>query len=341
VPSSNRGQRPTREEILDLGERFFYDGEYDAALTKFDEVIALAGDDAEAHYLRGRTLYFLGRDEDAESAYDRALDHAPDFAPALIHKAELFVRAFGWPDEALQLLDAAAELPLHRDDTIEASFVRGLACVDRGDYRKALEPLNRAVRGDADWTEAIRERGVCRFYLWRFEDARRDLERAAAGDPGDAEVQHYLAMIYDRIDRPDDARAAFERASEIDPHNFQTPHRVSREEFRRLAADALDQLPEDFQVRFDNISFGIEALPRKEMEVPPDVFGVFVGPPVTERSSFHPLLMPCRVLLFQRNLERIAGDGHVLIDEIGKTILHEVGHFFGLSEDDMVRLQIH
>lgn len=341
MPTSNRGRGPTREEILEQGERHFYDGDYDAALSKFDEVLARDGDDAEAHYLRGRTLFYLGRDEDAESAYDRALDHAPDFAPALIHKAELFVRAFGWPDEALELLDEAADLPMHRDDQIEASFVRGLACVARGDYRKALEPLNRAVRGDTEWTEALRERGICRFYLWRFDDARRDLEQALLGDPGDAEVQYFLAMIYDRLDRPADANLAFERANELDMHGFLVPFRVSREEFRRYAADALDQLPEEFRIRFDNVSFAIEDLPRKEMELPPDVLGVFVGQPLTERSSFHPLLMPCRVLLFQRNLERIAADGRTLVDEIGKTILHEVGHYFGLGEDDMVRLQIH
>jgi predicted Zn-dependent protease with MMP-like domain len=51
--------------------------------------------------------------------------------------------------------------------------------------------------------------------------------------------------------------------------------------------------------------------------------------------------MPCRVLLFQKNLERIAADLGTLKDEIGKTVLHEVGHFFGLNEEDMVRLEIH
>jgi Flp pilus assembly protein TadD len=331
----------SRDELLDEGERYFYDGEYEAALERFDQAVELDEDDPEAHYLRGRSLFYLSRDEEAERAYDRALDLAPDFAPALVHKAELYVRAFGWPDEALDLLDEASEAELTKDDRLEASFVRGIALMERGDYRQALEPLNRAVRGDPNWSEALRERGICRFYLWRFEDSLRDLERAVQLDADDAEAQYYVAMVYERLGREDEARRAYERAQEIDPNLFHVPHRMSREEFRRAAEEAIAQLPEEFRIRFDNLSFAVEDLPEKDEGVLPDVQGLFVGQPLPERSTFHPMMMPCRVLLFQKNLERIAPDLNTLKDEIGKTVLHEVGHFFGLKEEDMVRLDVH
>src|SRR5580765_223078 len=101
-----------RDDLLDEGERHFYDGDYERALGIFDEAIANDEDDAEAHYLRGRALFYLGKDDEAQEAYDRALDLDSGFAPALIHKAELLVRARGWAHEALDLLEEASELEL-------------------------------------------------------------------------------------------------------------------------------------------------------------------------------------------------------------------------------------
>ena len=330
----------SREQILDEGEQSFYEGNYEVALGRFEEVIALESDDAEAHYLRARSLFYVGRDEEAEEAYDRALDLAPDFAPALIHKAELFVRAFGWCDDALDLLDEAESFTLHRDDKIEASFVRGLAQLERAEYRLALEPLNRAVRGDAEWSEALRERGICRFYLWRFEDAVRDLERAAARDPGDAEAHYLLAMALERLGRDAAATRAYEKAATIDPHSFHSPLRTSKDDFERIVSHALEDLPEDFRVRFDHLKVVVEPLPERELGVAPDAFGCSM-PASGDDASVHAMLRPCVVVMFQRNLERACADPRSLRDEIAKTVLHEVGRYFGLGDDDVVHFSVH
>ena len=53
--------------LLDEGERRFYDGDYDGALAKFAEAISLDADDAEAYYLQARSLFYLGRDEEADT----------------------------------------------------------------------------------------------------------------------------------------------------------------------------------------------------------------------------------------------------------------------------------
>ena len=147
-------QPTARESLLDDGERLFYEGRYDDALSRFEKAIALDEDDADAHYLKGRALFYMGRDEDSLSAFDRALDIDPEFGAAIVHKAELMVRAFGWSDEALDLLDQADESGLNKDDKVDASLVRGLATMEKGDFREAIEHLNRAVRGDAEWAEA-------------------------------------------------------------------------------------------------------------------------------------------------------------------------------------------
>jgi len=329
-----------RESLLDDGERLFYEGRYDDALSRFEKAIALDEDDADAHYLKGRALFYMGRDEESLSAFDRALDVDPDFGAAIVHKAELMVRAFGWSDEALDLLDQAEESGLSKDDKVDASLVRGLATMEKGDFREAIEYLNRAVRGDVDWVEARRERGVCRFYLWRFQDAATDLEAALGNDGGDAEAHYYLAMCLERLGKGSEADEHYRRAAEIDPNVFHLPMRMPRQEFERVAEQAMAELPEEFRVRFDNLTVMVEDFPAPDQDVLPDLLGLFVGTAMPDRPGAV-YIEPARVLLFQKNLERSAADVDTLKDEIGKTVLHEVGHYFGLNEDDMVRLDIH
>src|SRR5436190_24164408 len=53
------GEQGSRDDLLDEGERYFYEGDYDHALARFDQAIESDEDDAEAHYLRGRALFYL------------------------------------------------------------------------------------------------------------------------------------------------------------------------------------------------------------------------------------------------------------------------------------------
>jgi len=329
-----------RDSLLDEGERCFYDGRYEDALARFEQAIALDPDDADAHYLKGRALFYMGRDDDSLSAFDRALDLEPEFIAAVIHKAELLVRALGWPEEALDLLDQGEELGMTREDRVDAAFVRGLAHMERGEFREALEHLNRAVRGDQEWAEARRERGICRFYMWRFEDAARDIEAALRSDSNDAEAHYFLAMCLERTGRTREAEEHYRLASDLDPQAYHMPLRVPRREFEKAAEQALQELPEEFRVRFDNIIFSVEDFPARDPNILPDLLGLFQGTNLPDRPGAI-YLEPARVLLFQKNLERYASDIETLKDEIGKTVLHEVGHYFGLAEDDMVRLNIH
>ena len=89
----------------------------------------------------------------------------------------------------------------------------------------------------------------------------------------------------------------------------------------------------------------IEDLPSEELVqreyVSPQVLGLFLGVPATEAS---PTLGTAqrsdtdRILLFKRNLERIAKDNLDLVEQIQITVKHEIGHYLGLDEDDLERL---
>jgi len=122
------------------------------------------------------------------------------------------------------------------------------------------------------------------------------------------------------------------------------PFRVSREKFEHLVEEALETLPEEYREYFTNVTIIVEEYPDREdrKRLPPEealLLGLFSGVPYPGKAGFfdipHPL--PDKIILFQRNIERICSSSQELIDQIRQTLIHEVGHYFGLSEEDLRR----
>jgi predicted Zn-dependent protease with MMP-like domain len=122
------------------------------------------------------------------------------------------------------------------------------------------------------------------------------------------------------------------------------PFSVSRKEFERLVEEALETLPEEYREYFTNVTIIVEEYPdREDRRLLPSeealLLGLFSGVPYPGKAGFfdipHPL--PDKIILFQRNIERICSTSQELIDQIRQTLIHEVGHYFGLSEEDLRR----
>jgi len=120
---------------------------------------------------------------------------------------------------------------------------------------------------------------------------------------------------------------------------------VRRAEFERLVADALAGVPREFRDAMQNISIAVEDEPSdellREMEIePPDtLFGLYQGTPLTERHWDYGNSLPDRILLFQGPHEREAEDEDDLVASIAETLIHEIGHYFGLSEDEIEEIE--
>jgi predicted Zn-dependent protease with MMP-like domain len=116
---------------------------------------------------------------------------------------------------------------------------------------------------------------------------------------------------------------------------------VERAKFERLVAEALDDIPARFRRAMQNIAIVVEDEPSpallREMEIdPPDtLFGLYQGVPLTERHWSYGNALPDRILLFQGPHERDAEDHEDLIVSIAETLIHEIGHYFGLSEEEI------
>lgn len=120
---------------------------------------------------------------------------------------------------------------------------------------------------------------------------------------------------------------------------------MDRAQFERLVADALASIPQRFRDAMTNLAIVVEDEPSREllreMEVgPPDtLFGLYQGTPLTERRWDYGNALPDRILLFQGPHEREADDEDDLVVSIGETLIHEVGHYFGLSEEQIEEIE--
>ena len=120
---------------------------------------------------------------------------------------------------------------------------------------------------------------------------------------------------------------------------------MKREAFEHLVQDALHTIPQRFRRAMKNLAIVVEDEPSsellKEMEIePPDtLLGLYQGIPLTERRWDYGNTLPDRILLFQRPLEQESEDEADLVVAIGETLIHEVGHYFGLSEEEIEAIE--
>ena len=120
---------------------------------------------------------------------------------------------------------------------------------------------------------------------------------------------------------------------------------MDRKHFESLVAEALASIPRRFKKAMHNIAIVVEDEPSpdilEEMEIePPDtLLGLYQGTPLTERSATYGNALPDRVLIFQGPHEREAEDEDDLVVSIGETLIHEIGHYFGLSEEEIEEIE--
>jgi predicted Zn-dependent protease with MMP-like domain len=111
---------------------------------------------------------------------------------------------------------------------------------------------------------------------------------------------------------------------------------MERSKFEALVARALHDLPKTFRNKLTNVAIIVEDLPPKDMESEGLLLGLFHGIPRTEKSVFFSS-PPDRIFLYQRNIEAVCASDEDVRRQVRATLLHEVGHYFGLSEAELRR----
>jgi predicted Zn-dependent protease with MMP-like domain len=119
---------------------------------------------------------------------------------------------------------------------------------------------------------------------------------------------------------------------------------VSRAEFEAMVGRVVATLPEQFAAALDEVRIEVRDRPTSElltdMGMAEDelLLGLYQGVPLTERSVDGPPTLPPVIHLYQEDIEDASADRDELTEQVRITLLHEIGHHFGLDEDDLERL---
>ena len=121
-------------------------------------------------------------------------------------------------------------------------------------------------------------------------------------------------------------------------------YRVSKARFGELVQEALAAVPEPFARFLEEVSVEVRDRPSpaqiRSLRIGRDglLLGLYQGRPLTERSVDDSGRMPDVIHIFQESIEAVSHNEHGLIDQVRKTVLHEIGHHFGMSEQDLEEL---
>lgn len=120
---------------------------------------------------------------------------------------------------------------------------------------------------------------------------------------------------------------------------------MTRPEFERLVAEAVTLIPARFRREMKNLALVVEDEPSPdlladmEIEPPDSLYGLYQGTPRTERPWDFGNTLPDRITIYQRPIEEDCDDEDEIRAVIGETLIHEVGHYFGLSEEEIEAIE--
>lgn len=321
------------------------DGDPERALELSERALAAGGEDLDAHRCRAAALADLRRFDDAEDAYRAALEISPDEPLLHLELAELLATSRsadeGALEDALELARRGQDLA--GDDAelaADLSIVKAMAHNGLGDPEAALQALADARGEVGRRADVLIEEGAALFELCRFPEARKALEDAVKKAPDDPWANHLLGLVLERAGDEKAARKRFDQARRLAPEDFPEPVRLTPEEFDRAVKEAVERLPGEIRRHLGEVLISVQALPAdvdlmegRERAHSPSILGIFRGASLRERAASGEL--PPAIFLYQKNLERIASTREELIEQIERTVIHEVGHLIGFSEEDL------
>lgn len=119
---------------------------------------------------------------------------------------------------------------------------------------------------------------------------------------------------------------------------------MEQERFEELVRRAVDNLPEEFLERMDNVDIMVEDYPtatqmrKARVSRGSILLGLYEGVPRTRRSSAYGMVLPDKITIFRKSIEAKCQNDDEIIAEIKRVVLHEVAHHFGIGDDRLREL---
>jgi len=118
-------------------------------------------------------------------------------------------------------------------------------------------------------------------------------------------------------------------------------------DFERIVAESLDDLPPVFLERLENVEVVVEPYADQQtlrlagVKNPMQLLGFYHGVPLTERSHGYTLVLPDKISIYQRPIECVCRTPDAIRAQVRRTVLHELAHHFGISDDRLRELGVY
>jgi predicted Zn-dependent protease with MMP-like domain len=232
------------------------------------------------------------------------------------------------------LEDRAIDVALHVEEKIEASPYSALLIAETAPPETASHPEVRLAKARA----LVAARGA--------EAALAELESLVADEPDFAEARHELGLVYEELGEPAAQSTQMLQVRELDARADEESgfdFNRSAERMVSVARRVITELPAKWRARLADVPILVEERPSEDLVrdgFDPRALGLFEGPDHAERTGASTYVTPTRIVLYAANLAAFCdpNDDDELAAEIEITLLHEIGHYFGLDEDELEKM---
>ncbi|HTA17849.1 MAG TPA: metallopeptidase family protein [Polyangia bacterium] len=283
----------------------------------------------------------------ALEALRRAAKADPDWATPELWIAELLANEPETMEEARRHAERALDLAEEEEEYLSALALKAGLEAELGELDEArrtladLPPPDVAL-GDlalaleiADLHQAVGQANV----------AVERLRTLTAANPDVADAWYALGCAAAELDDADQMRAAWKRAwtldtapSEDEDEDEDDEPRLDEATVEKTAEEALGELPERARALLRDVPIIVAEMPAEadvDAGLDPRALGLFTGTAYPDMPNVGGQPGLTQIVLFRRNIERVAEDEDELLEEIRVTLLHETGHFFGLDEAEL------
>lgn len=329
------------------------DGTLDAAWNALD-----AGDVETARRRAQRldasapeTLLLLAaccrEEDDTQQALEllrRASKADPEWATPELWIAELLAGQPETTEEALRHAERALDLAEEEEEYLSALALKAGLEAELGEVEDAKRTLSDLPPPDVALGDPALSLEIADLYMaiGDAETARARLRTLTGAEPELADAWHALGCAAADVGDEKEMREAWKRAWTIDSGpagaRDRDPATLTQEQVSGVAEQALGELPERARALLRDVPIVIAEIPAEadvDGGLDPRALGLFTGTAYPDVSHLGGQPGLTQIVLFRRNLERIATTRDELRDEVRKTLLHETGHFFGMDEADL------
>jgi predicted Zn-dependent protease with MMP-like domain len=117
--------------------------------------------------------------------------------------------------------------------------------------------------------------------------------------------------------------------------------KMDKKDFEKLVEEGIAMIPEEFLARLENVAVVVEGEPTREQLRKAKIgrgvllLGLYEGVPQTRRGPNYGMVLPDKITIFQKSIEKVAGTENEIREQVKNTVWHEIAHHFGSSEESV------